>query len=106
LKLTSEEQAWLAGEGGPGLRKAMEIIFALGEIYGAADTVAVSSVQIAGVSYKNLGDAGLEFLQEWAAQGARVRVPAYLNPAGMDLQDCRRWASRRTSPAAKCVIDA
>ena len=103
MKLTSEEQAWLAGDGGPGLRKAMEIITALGQIYGAADTVAVGSVQIAGVSYKNLGDAGLEFLAEWAGQGARVRVPSYLNPAGMDLQDWQRlgiapeFAQRQTA---------
>jgi hypothetical protein len=90
LKLTDEERAWLAGEAGPGLRKAMEIIVALGQIYGAADTVSVSSVQVAGVSYKNLGDDGLEFLRDWAAEGARVRVPAYLNPAGMDLVDWQK----------------
>jgi predicted aconitase len=47
--------------------------------------VPVESVQVAGVSYKNLGEAGLEFLQEWAAQGARACVPSTLNPAGMDL---------------------
>ena len=88
--MTEEERAWLAGEGGPGLRKAMEIVVALGRIYGAEDTVAVSSVQVAGVSYKNLGDAGLDFLREWAAQGARSRVPAFLNPAGMDLRDWQR----------------
>ena len=79
----------LAGEAGPGVQKAIEIVVALGRIYGAADLVAVTSVQVAGVSYKNLGDAGLEFLQEWAAQGARARVPATLNPAGMDLASWR-----------------
>lgn len=107
MKLTSEEQAWLAGEGGPGLRKAMEIIVALGQIYGAADTVSVGSVQIAGVSYKNLGDAGLEFLQEWAGQGAHVRVPAYLNPAGMDLRDWQRMGiSPEFARRQIAVIDA
>ena len=75
----------LAGELGPGVRKAIEIVTALGRIYGANRLVPVSSVQVAGVSYKNLGDAGLEFLSEWADQGARVRVPTTLNPAGMDL---------------------
>jgi predicted aconitase len=78
----------LAGEHGPGVRKAMEIVTALGRIYGAEQLVPVSSVQVAGVSYKNLGQAGLEFLAQWAAQGARVRVPTTLNPAGMDLT---RW---------------
>jgi predicted aconitase len=72
------------------VKRAMEIVVALGEIYGAEDLVPVESVQVAGVSYKNLGQAGLEFLREWAAQGARVRVPTTLNPAGMDLADWRR----------------
>jgi predicted aconitase len=83
--LTPEEQAMLAGEAGPGVQRGMEIVVALGRIYGAADLVPVASVQVSGVSYKNLGEAGLEFLEAWAAQGARARVPATLNPAGMDL---------------------
>lgn len=78
----------LDGAEGEGARKAMEIVVALGTIYGAEDLVPVLHVQVSGVSYKNLGDAGLEFLREWAAQGARVRVPTTLNPAGMDL---RHW---------------
>ncbi len=85
LRLTAEEQAMLAGEAGPGVRKAMEIVVALGRIYGATDLVPIASVQVSGVSFKNLGEAGLEFLEEWAAQGARTRVPSTLNPAGMDL---------------------
>jgi predicted aconitase len=84
LRLTPEEQAMLAGEAGAGVQKAIEIVVALGQIYGAADLVPVASVQVSGVSYKNLGEAGLEFLQEWVAQGAQARVPATLNPAGMD----------------------
>lgn len=85
MYLTSEEKAMLAGELGPGVKRAMEIVAALGKIYEAQELVSVQSVQVAGVSYKNLGDAGLEFLREWAGQGARVRVPTTLNPAGMDL---------------------
>jgi predicted aconitase len=88
MKLSKEEQAMLAGELGPGVGKAMEIVTALGRIYGAERLVPVASVQVAGVSYRSLGDAGLEFLVEWADQGARVRVPTTLNPTGMDLT---RW---------------
>jgi predicted aconitase len=85
LRLAPEEQAMLAGEAGPGVQRALEIVVALGRIYGAADLVPIASAQVSGVSYKNLGDAGLQFLQEWAAQGAQTRVPTTLNPAGMDL---------------------
>jgi len=88
LKLSAEEQSMLAGDFGPGVRKAMEIVVTLGQIYGARRLVQVGSVQVAGVSYRNLGEAGLEFLREWADQGAQVRVPTTLNPAGMDL---RAW---------------
>lgn len=89
LHLTGEEQAMLAGEAGPGLAKAMEIVVALGQIYGAATLAPIASAQVSGVSYKNLGDAGLAFLEAWAAQGARVRVHTTLNPAGMDLAGWR-----------------
>ena len=62
----------------------MEILVALGDIYGAKKLVPVRSVQIAGVSYKNIGEAGLEWISD--LQGS-VAVPSILNPAGMDL--CR-----------------
>ncbi len=88
MRLTPEEEAMLAGDQGIAVRKAMEIVVALGRIYEAEELVPVTSVQVAGVSYGNLGDAGLEFIQEWADQGARVKVPTTLNPAGMDL---RAW---------------
>src|SRR5512132_3471724 len=84
LILTSEEEGMLAGAEGPGVKRAMEIVAALARIYGAADLVPVRHVQIAGVSYKNLGDAGVEFLTRWASEGARVRVSTTLNPMGME----------------------
>jgi predicted aconitase len=100
LYLSIEERAMLSGEEGPGVQKAMEIVTALGRIYDARRLVPVGSVQVAGVSYKNLGDAGLEFLGQWADQGAKVRVHTTLNPAGMDLQ---RWRDLGIDPAfAEC----
>jgi hypothetical protein len=77
----------LAGDHGRALRKAMQILVALGEIYGAERMLPVTSVQIAGVSYDNLGEAGLEFLQEMADGGGRARVLTTLNPAGMDVEN-------------------
>ena len=90
MRLTRDEEGMLRGDKGPAPRKAMKIVVALGEIYGAAELVPVTSVQVAGVSYGNLGEAGLEFLREWAEQGARAVVPATLNPAGMDLEAWRQ----------------
>ena len=79
----------LAGEEGYAAQKSMQILAALGEIFNADKTVPVSSVQVAGVSYYNLGDAGLEYLENLAAKGAKARVKTTLNPAGMDLENWR-----------------
>ncbi|MEW5871641.1 MAG: aconitase X catalytic domain-containing protein [Chloroflexota bacterium] len=87
MQLTDEEQAMLAGEQGRSRRKAMEILVALGTIYGAECMLPVASVQIAGVSYDNLGEAGLQFLDEMARDGERVRALTTLNPAGMDVEN-------------------
>lgn len=87
MLLTPEEQAMLNGNFGQATRKAMLILEALGTIYGAENMVPVSSVQISGVSYDNLGDAGLAFLDEMAIHNGRVRVMTTLNPAGMDIEN-------------------
>ncbi len=84
LHLTAEEKAILAGEEGPGRQRAMEIVAALGWIYNAERLLPIVHAHIAGVSYKNLGEAGLAFLSQWADEGARVTVPTSLNPMGME----------------------
>jgi predicted aconitase len=87
MDLTPEERSMLAGEAGRATQKAMEILTALGTIYGAERMVPIASVQISGVSYDNLGEAGLDFLSEMADGGGRVRTLATLNPAGMDVEN-------------------
>jgi predicted aconitase len=107
MDLSSEERAMLAGEHGLAVQKAMQILVALGRIYGAQRLVPVASVQIAGVSYDNLGEAGLQWLSEMADNGGKSRVLATLNPAGMDLEN---WKSLGISDdfaeKQRCVIDA
>jgi len=88
--LTREEEKMLDGESGEGVQRAMEIVVALGKIYNAENLVEINSVQVAGVSYKNLGDAGIQFLEDWADKGGRVSVKTTLNPAGMDLENWKR----------------
>lgn len=106
MQLTQKEQRMLEGAEGYAVRKSMEILVALGDIFGAKSLIDVGSVQVAGVSYHNLGDAGLEFLNELAADG-RVRVLTTLNPAGMDLEN---WQQLGISPEfaekQNLVIDA
>lgn len=90
MNLTKQEKSMLDGEEGEGVQKAMEILVALGEIYGAERMIKIKSAQVSGVSYKNLGDAGLEFLQDWAEKNSKVRVTTTLNPAGVDIENWKR----------------
>jgi len=87
MLLTPDEQELLAGAMGPATRKAMQILTALGQIYGAERMIPISSVQVSGVSYDNLGEAGLSWLAEMADGGGKAQVLTTLNPAGMDIEN-------------------
>ena len=86
MELGREEQGMFDGESGDAARESMEILVALGKIYGAKKMIPITSAQISGVSYKTIGQAGLEYLSALADKGAKVKVPAFLNPAGMDRE--------------------
>lgn len=92
MYLTKEEEKTLEGEYGETLRKATEILVALGDIYGADSLIPVKSAQIAGVSYKTIGDAGLEWISDLKG---KAMIPAILNPAGMDMM---RWQDMGIEP--------
>src|SRR3990170_634437 len=83
MYLTPEEEKLFNGESGPTYRKAIEILTALGDIYDADRLIPIKSAQIAGVSYKTIGDAGLEWISDLKG---KVAVPSILNPAGMDRE--------------------
>ncbi|TEU09874.1 DUF521 domain-containing protein [Candidatus Bathyarchaeota archaeon] len=85
MHLTNEQERMLDGEEGPAAAKLLELLVALGEVFEAERLVPVESAHISGVSYKNLGEAGLKWLEEQADLGARARIRATLNPAGMDM---------------------
>ncbi|MGZ4922703.1 MAG: aconitase X [Halobacteriota archaeon] len=87
MHLNRNDEDILAGELGAAKQKAMEILVALGDIYGAEQLVPIESAQIAGVSYKTIGDAGLEYLTDLTG---RVTVPTMLNPMGMDRYKWRQ----------------
>ncbi|SDF55467.1 predicted aconitase subunit 1 [Methanolobus vulcani] len=92
MYLTPEEEKTLDGEYGRSLQKAIEILVALGDIYGADKLIPVKSAQIAGVSYKTIGDAGLEWISDLEG---KVKIPSILNPAGMDIV---RWDEMGIDP--------
>ncbi len=87
MYLTKEEEKILDGEKGPVQERNMRLLTRLGDIYGADKMIPVGSVQVAGVSYKSIGEPGTEFLEDMASLGAKVQVLTFLNPAGMDLEN-------------------
>jgi len=92
VNLTKEQQKMHDGEMGEAARQSMEILAAMGKIYGAEKMIGISSAQVSGVSYKTIGDAGLEYLQDLVEKGAKTTVPTFLNPAGMDTS---QWEEMR-----------
>jgi len=103
--LTNEEEKMANGEYGETIRKSMDILIALGDIYGAQEFVDIGSAQVSGVSYKTIGEAGLEYLQD-LAKGAEIiyedngvvsdksgiaTISATLNPAGTDLDNWKEF---------------
>jgi hypothetical protein len=89
MHLAPNEERTLAGEEGPGRQKAMELIVAIGDIYGAKRLIPISSAQVSGASFKTIGDAGIKFLEDFSHE-AKATVRASVNPLGLDL---RRWRS-------------
>ena len=86
--LTKKEEQMCDGEFGETVRKSMDILVALGDIYGASKLVDITSAQVSGVSYKTIGQAGLEYLQDLASEEFEYSgVNASLNPPGTDLDN-------------------
>jgi len=85
MYLTKEEENFLDGEEGEVMERLFRLLVRLGDIYGADKMIPVGSVQVAGVSYKSIGDPGTEFLEDMASKDAKVKVLTYLNPAGLSL---------------------
>ena len=101
MYLTKEEEKMASGEYGETIRKSMDILIALGDIYGAEKFVDIKSAQVSGVSYKTIGQAGLEYLEDLASTAEIIynengtisdksgiaTISATLNPAGTDLDN-------------------
>ncbi len=83
MELTKRQQEMLEGKNGPGAQKAMEILTAYGECYGAARMVPVTSVHMAG-NFPVLMDEGVEWLEDLAGEGTRVSVYTTKNPEMFD----------------------
>ncbi|MEM2843213.1 MAG: aconitase X catalytic domain-containing protein [Candidatus Bathyarchaeia archaeon] len=89
MYLTKIEERMLDGEYGEAKATALKLIIALGEVFNAKRLISIENAQIAGISYKTIGDSGLEFIEDLYNKNAKFAVSATLNPAGIDLEKWR-----------------
>jgi predicted aconitase len=80
MYLDPSDEKILAGEQGETRQKMLELLVALGKVFGAERLVPIKSAQVSGASYKTIGEYGLSWL---ASLDAKAVVPAVLNPIGM-----------------------
>ena len=92
MYLDPDDEKILAGEKGETRQRMMELLVALGKVFGAERLVGIKSAQVSGASYKTIGEYGLAWL---SSLDARVVVPAVLNPIGMPRE---RWQEMGTDP--------
>lgn len=83
MDLTETESNMLEGRYGKAYAMAMNILYDLGELYGATRMISVSQVHIDMTLY--MVDAGVEFTEQMAEWGGNFAVPTQLNPASIDL---------------------
>jgi predicted aconitase len=83
ISLSADESALLAGEGGPAIELAMQLIVAMARVVGAQRLIPISSAHIDGCLYH--GSVGLDFAERLATGGGRVSVPTTLNVSSLDL---------------------
>ena len=85
--LTKQQEKMLEGEMGEVISKNMSLIVKLGEINEAKKLIPIKSAQIAGVSYFTVGEAIFSFFNLFSKENVKVKVPSWLNPAGMDRKN-------------------
>jgi len=86
MYLTKQEERMLDGEYGWANQVSMKILVRLGDLFGATKLIPVQSAHLSGVSYKHLGDAAIDFLNEVANNGGRAQTLATLNPSSFDQE--------------------
>jgi len=89
--LSKYEEKILDGEEGLVLQEAYKVIVKVGEILGAERLVPISKAHVSGISYKNIGDHGLDFINTLVKKGGKFRCYTSLNPAAFDLTKWREF---------------
>ncbi len=95
FELTQEEREMLAGSQGSAASECLDFLIRYGRAKGANSLIPIESVHASGSGYNTTGDAALAYLTRMANAGAKVRVPATLNPIALDRS---RWRETMRMP--------
>ncbi len=107
VELTKEEEEILDGSLGEALAEAMKVVVKVGEALEAEKLVPISHAHVSGISYKNIGEAGLDFLSSLAEMGAKVMVPSTINPAVMDVEKWREMGvTENVAEKQRAILNA
>ena len=107
MQLTAYEQEMLDGKYGAGTQLAMEVLVRMGELYGAKRLLPVKNAHIDAAAYTTIWDAGTEFLEFLADNGAKVPVPCTINPLSRDIKNWEKLgASEEFAMKSKRMEDA
>jgi predicted aconitase len=90
MYLDKTEERMLEGEYGEAIALAMRAVVKVAEVFSAPRLVKIKHAHVSGVSYENIGDEGLGFLEEVEALGGKFAVPTTINPGAVDF-DAWRW---------------
>ncbi|MCI4407953.1 MAG: aconitase X catalytic domain-containing protein [Thermofilum sp.] len=95
MYLDKIEEKMLDGEFGEAVSLAMRTVVKMGEVFSAERLVKIKHAHVSGISYENIGDEGLSFLEEIASLGGRFSVPTTVNPGAMDTE---KWREMGITP--------
>lgn len=105
MRLTDADRGMLAGDWGPAVAMAMELVVAAGDATGADRLLDISGAHIDGCLFH--GRASLDFAERLVESGGRVAVPTTLNVSSLDLlhPDLYR-GDAATADQARALISA
>lgn len=92
--LTKDQEEMLSGMKGEAIAKSMELIVKIGDVYNAEKLIPIKNAQVAGVSYLTVGESIFSFFELFSKDDVKVKVPTWLNPAGMDME---KWREMKIS---------
>lgn len=80
MNLSDEEKRMLNGVRGDAARKAMELLIAVGECFGAERMLPIASAHLVAATPTTAGKGGVSFIMDMKDRGGSFKIPVTTNP--------------------------